>query len=515
MPESNQVRVTGRYALQCAHETSLRPLGSHFHLGPFDHLVWPYLPVECVFVYRKPADEHVSSITSSEFFPSELLRQAASHLLDYYPHLTGRLQWNTDINAWGVGKLGTGAEFLEAQYPDRLDNLIPPTRSPRRLLLTDLPGSGKSLAPPFDRSIEAISVNPILAIQKTQFACGGVVLAIRIHHIVCDANGFFQVARNFAELYRQLRSSNCPLLTKTPQIRSYLLEIDQLSPEEQQAALQYQPSIVRLVDPAEEEPQAVVSTPLPTVGRALRFSGERLAQLKASATNPDGSTWVSTLEALSALLLQRVYQAKVEMLLSQGVTPVEIPDLLKRSFWGAMDTREPGRLALPPNYFPNAVYPAQDVFSHDLLVKGPLWKVAEAVHRVFRTVGPEKMENTARWIVAQPDKSRVKQVYGLGAGGFIVTQWTKTHMYEGVHFECGGRGEPLHPFLVSAPFTDTYLEDNLAVVMSTGEELEIETENTGAAAPSPSRGPDLVVNFALSQPVWRLLDKDPNFPQVE
>ena len=511
MPKSDEVHITARHTIQCAHEASLSPLGSHFRLGPLDNLVWPFVPIEGVYVYRKPA-----TTPASEFLPAGSLRRAASHLLDYYPHLTGRLEWTTDIKAWGVGNLGTGAQFLEAQCPNNLDDLISPSRSSRRLLLTDLPGSGSAVTPPFDKSTDGITANPILAIQHNRFACGGVVLGIRVHHMVCDANGYFQLVRNLADLYRQLRSPTRqnhggdfrPTLTDIPEIYSYLRTTEELSPEEQQAALQFQPSVLRLIDPAEEEepaPDPVDSPSAPVVGRVIRFSGERLAEIKASATNPDGSSWVSTFEALSAFLFQRVYQAKVELARSQGIPTSEAAKAFTRGFWGSIDVRAPDRLHLPPNYFPNAIYPAYDYFSHHLLAEEPLWKVTGAIHDLFRSVGPETMRNTTRWIAVQPDRSRIRVDYKFGGGSFTVSQFSKHGMYKGVHFEFDDTGNPVNASLVSRPFTEVSLVDGLGIMLSTEEELE-----TLANAK-----PALDVNLTVSEPVWEILDRDPEFCQAE
>lgn len=173
------IHTVAQYPIQCANEVSVTSLESLFKLGPLDDVVFPFVPIENVFVYRQP----VTSLENS-LLPINRLRQALSYLLDYYPHLTGRLQFNPETHAPEITRLGTGAVLHEAHCHLRLDDLVPPPRASNRLLVTDLPNGGTALITPFDSSIEGVCRDPLLAIQHTRFACGGVVLGIRVHHIL-------------------------------------------------------------------------------------------------------------------------------------------------------------------------------------------------------------------------------------------------------------------------------------------------------------------------------------------
>ncbi|KAI9933768.1 hypothetical protein ASPWEDRAFT_168043 [Aspergillus wentii DTO 134E9] len=223
------VQVTTLHTLQCASNT-VSSIESPFHLGPLDQLVYAFVPIECVFVYRKPASH-------DDFIPIRRLQQALSYLLDYYPHLTDRLQFNPDSKAPEITQLGTGAELLEASCTTRLDDI---TSSSGRILMHSLPDSGNALTPPFHPTLEGVCRDPIFAIQHTRFACGGVALGIRLHHIVCDAHGFFLLSRHLAEIYRALRDSSSPTVTCPPVIHSYLSGPNALSSEEEKEALEYQ-----------------------------------------------------------------------------------------------------------------------------------------------------------------------------------------------------------------------------------------------------------------------------------
>jgi hypothetical protein len=110
-----QVQAIARHVLQANEAIALE---SPFKLGPMDHLVFLFVSIEAVFVYRRPsADFH------DELIPLERLHQALSRLLDYYPHLSGRLQFHPVDRTPEITRMGTGAELLEAQCSIQLDEI--------------------------------------------------------------------------------------------------------------------------------------------------------------------------------------------------------------------------------------------------------------------------------------------------------------------------------------------------------------------------------------------------------
>lgn len=508
------VHTVAQYSHQCANEASVASLESPFKLGPLDELVFPSVPIQNIFVYRKPASSEI------ELLPIERLRQALPYLLDHYPHLTGRLQFNPETHTPEITRLGTGAVLHESRCDIRLDELVPSDRASGCLLVTDLPDCGTALTAPFDPSIEGVCRDPLLAVQHTRFACGGVVLGIRLHHIVCDASGYFQLVRDMAEIYRGLSSFSMPSLKCVPQIGSYLQDVSTLSPHERLKAFDYKPTAYYVEQPTEsvtpaafntEEPQGSTepttqslkkSVKPPITGRVLRFPGHQLQELKRLATDPSGNNWVSTFEALSAYLYQQVYRARFQLLLSQGAPPSEAAERLFRGFWASINMRDTSRLNLGPNYFPNAIHPVYGIFSHELLINSELWMVAKALHDLVRSVHVQQMEQTTRWIAVQPDKSRIRVNFTFADGNFTVSQWSGFKMYVGVDFDVDSEGNPVHPVLVAPPLTEISRVDALAMMLSTDEDL----------AEQESGKPNAVdVNLTLAEPLWGVLDDDEQF----
>ena len=520
MPEAishkDHVQVTVRHPLQCAKKKAVATCESPFKLGPLDEMVFLSLPIECTFVYRKP-----ELSLKNKLIPIERLRQALSHLLDYYPHLTGRLQTNLDTRAPEIAHLGTGAELLEAQCSLRLDDFVSQNRASRRILLTDLPGRGSDLTPSFDASINGVYRDPIFAVQHTRFACGGVALGIWLRHVVCDASGLFQLTRDLAELYRGLSFSSPPTLACPPVIHSYLRDVGVLTPKERREAAEYHPAAYYYLDegstttdpyvdemkePDSPEPEPPMEPP--KTGRVLRFSGEDLSALKEQAIDPSGKSWVSTFEALCAYLYQQIYRARLQLLNSEDLCVPDAPGKISRGFLASINMRSPNRLNLPPKYFPNAIYFPNTILSHELLAYSPLWEVAKTLHNIVRKVDVHQMEQTTRWIAVHPDKSRIKANCSfVGDGNFVVTQWSGFRMYVGVDFDVDGQGRPIPPVLVSPPLSPV---DGSARILSTEEDSYQATTAPGQAS-SPGKQNAVAINLTLAEPLWSILGEDEQF----
>jgi hypothetical protein len=325
---------------------------------------------------------------------------------------------------------------------------------------------------------------------------------------MCDADGFFQLVSDLAELYRGIQSSDdptssLPSLAHPPHIRSYMSELSggNVAPEERLATLDFQPSLFHVEKSAEAKVTAladapssstatsVLPSPPPNTGRFLHFSSRELRALKALATDPTATSssgnWVSTFDALSAHLYQRVYQARLKLRV-QDANQIELspPDFLTpvnlRSRFGPN--------ILPPNYFPNFTISTCASLPPDLLASGPLWKIAKALHDITRTTATtskDEITQTIRWIGAQPDKLKIRQGFRFGNGMLAITQWNKIDKYASAVFE-------VPPVLVAPPFTPISLLDGLGYFL-------------------PSVGGDMgaiEVALSLSEPLWSFIEQD-------
>ncbi|OQE34826.1 hypothetical protein PENCOP_c015G03626 [Penicillium coprophilum] len=500
----DQVRVSTRHTLNCANEATIATLESPFNLGPMDHIVPKMLTIEVILVYKKPM-----TLPEGDFFPVERLKVAASHLLDYYPHLTGRLQQNPVSQAPEIGNMGTGAEIWEAKCAKKLRNIIASALS-GRILVIKLPDSGNALLPIFHATMGAVSHNPIFAMQHTRFGCGGVALGIRVHHLVCDATGFMQLVRDLADIYKQLRDSSPPTLISPPDITSHFRGTSSHSVSQKERAPAFNPPNFCLDTNTGNMPEPLTSHTV--IACPLRFQGQDLISLRYAAIDPHAQeqTSFTTFELVSAYLYQRIYQARVKVLRDRGVTPDLDSLQLLRDFWTTMDMRDSTRLKLPARYFPNAVHCLSTSASHELLENGAFWQVLQIIHDAIHSVDMDEVKQQFEWIATQPDKSHIKSRNVVPSGSFLATQWTRGKTYVGVDFEVAPNGRRIAPDLVSPAFTESHRTDGYAIILSTEDQLPRRHLNgrclAGAYLPC-----SVDVNLALAGPVWDVLNSDPDF----
>lgn len=516
--QDRSVHIVHRHLLQCSSPVSLSSIASPFRLGPLDSLGEPIIPIAIVYVYRTPL-----AMTGSQLIPINRLKRALSILLDNYPYLTGRLHINDNTGRRVIDRLGTGTELLEAECAAPL-SAFSLEDDQGRITGTQLPDGGNALLPP-GLSVEGVFRDPFFLIQHTRFCCGSVAIGVWISHSISDASGLLQLVRHLAEIYRALSTqdlskfgSPAPIsLVHPPNIRSYLADVSEWSQEDRREALRFEPSLYYLTEepavradkpiiPTDGAPiqQTTSPTPLsPVVGRVLRFSGQQLDAIKARAADVGGGGWVSTFDALAAYLCQRIYRARIQLAgaSSSPSTPELVTDFLT-------STNICGQLGLPAGYPFNALFAPSFVPPHEVLASGPLHEAAKLIHELTQSIAstPEQTRKTVSWIAVQPDLRRVKTPFRFGPGGFMVSQWNKFGMYDGVDFDVVAvEGEddtteaiqrPLQPALVWPPFTPIWLMcDGLAYFLSTEE-----SKTTGT--------PAIDVNLSLSEPLWAIFDQD-------
>ncbi|CAG8020350.1 unnamed protein product [Penicillium olsonii] len=487
MSSGSPIAILATHTVQGANNNNAK-LASTFKIGPFDHLLPPSAVIAVVFVWRRPLDSKAA--TSDPIISFNLLQMALSRLLDFYPHLTGRVHINDEDGSPEINRLGAGVELSEA-----LCEIALPSEA-TEFSRGGFPDQGNLLLPQRNGSHNDFSQQPILSIQHTRFGCGSVSLGVCISHTVCDAHGFVQLMEDLSEIYRGFRRSGqtdispkSVQLDKIPCITSHLSDVS-LSSQEVQKALSVEPADYQI----EKIPTVMSFTSDKHVtGKVLYFGPAELKALKHAASPSLQGHWISTFEAISAHLWLSVQRARshYQSLNNTAFDNRETADLLT-----SLDWRESTRLNLPPRYFPNAVsepfitLPLKDL-SHEALPE-----TASMIHEVLRARTPKDQNETLSWVMAQPKKDHINLRCRFNDRSFIISQWSKLNMYA-VHFETDSKGYSILPERVWPPFTETSLVDGLAYFLPTGRDLSDDTDGLG-----------IEIALSLHEPIWDILEQD-------
>lgn len=409
-------------------------------LGPLDWYGFPSVSIPHLLLYPSGVE-------------TNRLCDALARVLDYYPHLAGRIRPSPQHGPPEVNLCNApGVRLYLASCADSLDF------DPEKNFTDQLtPSGGKELLPSFDAihmTLENLKNEPILAFQRTEFANGVVALGMRVHHIACDFGGSMQFLRNFAKLYRGET-------VDPPVIESYMVD-RVFTPSERQQALEYSPpgfEVLKTTGQEEATEQKDQPAPPATQGRFFRISKAEIAAVKQACASSGQS--YSTFVALSALVYKVVFQARRQVDSSHTAT----------HNFTSMDVRRADRLNLGERYFPNAIYGLTFDLDPCMLEQGSLADIAAAVHRVVRGTTSEDVRRTLEWSAAQPNWLNIGPKYDwFKKGGMITTHWLYSKMYDGVHLD-----SPEKPLVSAAPFEGYNVLDGLAFFLSSrdGQSVDI------------------------------------------
>ncbi|EWY79802.1 hypothetical protein FOYG_17091 [Fusarium oxysporum NRRL 32931] len=443
------VKVTSIHEVKSAHPLDIP---DPYVLGAFDQLGNPPISINVVWIYKA---------TSAAAVPLPRLQRAISRLLDYYPHLTGRLRISPDDGLRTIDRLGTGMHLLEATCDAPLEAFAKTSSGHDGIDVFDLPGAGDLLLAPWDPSTEGTQNNPVFTIQRTQFSCSAVAIGMRMSHVVCDAGSFLQLYQHLAEIYRGLGSDACGevKLSKPPHFPPLMVDkVLHMDEEERERALVDVPEFFSLVKPDDPGVQwSAGAMTDPVIGRSMRFSAAGLSGLKARATPPDGSR-VSTFSALSAYLWQRTHLARLECE-KAGLAQEPSPHS-KAAFLTSVEFSS--HLGLTENFFGNTIVTPFVEVASDELAAVPLWKIAKTVDKVVRSVNKDDVYKVGTWVAAQPDKNAIRFEFPYTQSTFITSGWHRFPLYEGATLDVA-------PVFASPTFIATALVDGLVYLLQPKE----------------------------------------------
>lgn len=168
------------------------------------------------------------------------LRSSLSTALDFYPWWCGRLKSVTSLDGtvedeparhlprharrygrvythYGVPDQDPGVEFIAATSSAALDDLYQTAR-PRATPLWNQTGLSLNSFGPSTKIASALEANepiagtrrPLMAIQVTELACGGIALAVKGAHPLADITSLVRFVKDWASVSRSALDSNSP-----------------------------------------------------------------------------------------------------------------------------------------------------------------------------------------------------------------------------------------------------------------------------------------------------------------
>lgn len=181
-------------------------------------------------------------------------------------------------------------------YEDMARASFPVRMIPSETVLTELKSA------PLNYIQDANAVLPVLQVSVL-FITGGVLLAFSLQHTCGDATGFGLIIEHFATLLRR-ESLSEPLIAGANS--EDLLTAPRLKEGQQSLLDQTQAP----ADSLSQSRHFFASPDKPKTWFCVRFSAESLARLKNAATLDHAQAWISTNDALTAFIWQRVTTAR-------------------------------------------------------------------------------------------------------------------------------------------------------------------------------------------------------------
>eukprot|EP01137_Pigoraptor_chileana_P015446 Opistho-2@71380 len=420
------------------------------HLSAID-AVMPRSNILVVYVYEyslRSGDADGGCDADGGVVPISLLKDSLSHALSFYPQLAGRMRQD-DCGKLSVALSNEGAVLFDASCPHPLSIL--------------LPYRTESLPDAIASKIDPIEVeqghSPLLKIQRTRFSCGGVTIAVAMHHSLADGDAFFMFMNDLAMISRQLRTGAAVDVSIPDVVCDRSSQIPPPGAEAQHTHIEYKIGAVQPSYSLASIDKIFESLPaMRTV--ELLFSRAELDLMKATAaareTAADGDRetplppWVSTNDALVAHVWAAVTRARL-------ADPNSAANFSPDTKCGmACNGRKRLCPPLADRFFGNSNYYACAIFPLATLASASPAVAAAAIRTAVDRMDDAYMRDARAFIYAQEDARQVMPSFNIFLGPDIaITNWANFPIY-GCDY---GWGRPEYVGIGSAKF------DGLGIVM--------------------------------------------------
>ncbi|XP_071930536.1 hydroxycinnamoyl-CoA:piscidic acid hydroxycinnamoyltransferase-like [Coffea arabica] len=391
------------------------------------HIVKPAKPIPTKVMFLSECDQRVAvtHATVVHFYKPEspeLLNDATEVLKDslsealvaFYP-LAGRL-YPKDGGRVELQCNSMGALLVEAQSELKIQDFGDFCPAPQI----------RALIPPIDYSNTPLHEVPLLLVQITKLACGGVSLGVAASHVIADGQSWFHFFSEWAKIARGEKSDDKPFLDRTIFQQYEDDHPSSTAPKSQYSDFFPLPVLIGQSSSLEERKKS-------TNCAMLKLSKDQIEQIKNKANYQDlmihktnNQSPFSRFVAVSAHIWKCLSKARMHNPDQETVLYVSV------------DFRNRLKPPLPGRYFGNAVLPVPARAIVGDLQSRPLSYASSKIKEAIENVTDEYVRSYLVCMKNIPEVSSSRHFHTvgcpqglfLGNPNLLVTSWVGLGLYK-------------------------------------------------------------------------------------
>ncbi|CAF1357395.1 unnamed protein product [Rotaria sordida] len=382
-------------------------------LSPNDWIISSIHSISCIYFYNIQQWSLYEKQSNDMFINVERLILSLRKLLEYYPLLNGVLKLFDEDNKVSIVQNDSKGGIL---FVSTTVNI-----SLSQLPLSFEEYTNTNIIPAELQLVNIVDVDTLLHVRHTRFLCGSVAFGISLNHQVGDAHSYFQIVKDWAQLYKNLdyQPNVCH--------QRSLLELNLTDIE-----------ILKKTNPnfnnrkslsVNIETSSLVQQTKQIILKTFRFSADELNRMKSDASSHLSSnvTYVSTFDVLTAHLYRHVMLARNYS--KSSITKLYISTDIRPRL------TQP---SIPNTYFGNGTMLSYlEMNMTELINTNCLGLLASQIHKAIEENNNNDIRTTLSWIICQIDKKKILPTWNLDETDFTISAWNKMGMYSDSDFEFG------------------------------------------------------------------------------
>ncbi|KAH7109517.1 transferase family-domain-containing protein [Dactylonectria macrodidyma] len=405
------------------------PESERYPVPPLGH-VMPKVYVLIAEVFALKTDADTDAIVNS-------MRGGLETSLSRFPVLTGNLEMDATSGSMWVNKsrgstVGLHVKFMPgedefASYEKLAEKDFPANLIAGSKLLPDSVTAKQLHSPLGDNNEEGIPV----AVFQINFIRGGLVLGAAFHHVLTDGPGCDGFLTTWAEYSAAIAKGTPPSVPSTP-LNTFGFERDVEKPSPGRIAE------LEAAFPVFRDAGGPMAPPPPgfkmpsLVPQMWHFPRSKAEELKLQASKPGEVEWISTYDAIMALLWSSVTRAKLGLL---------DPELNSKAILvHAFDTRKTWDPPLPERCLTVGSAPlrCEPLAVKDIIAPENLSTLAASMRTSIKAMTPQRLVDMVQWVTSHPDQRWLEISMSSFLGlDFGASSWQGMSSYEKHDFGFG------------------------------------------------------------------------------